>query len=111
MECPADALQCATRGALGKFIQDPRLSPDDGLAGPVIGKGQKNLSAVRGGAYAPSMIEGCTKVRRSSKDNRELDLYYVLSTWNPYVVVLMSSRLQVAASKSSTTSHPGSALH
>jgi hypothetical protein len=25
----------------------------------------------------------------------ELNLYYVLSTWNPYVVVLMKSRLHV----------------
>jgi hypothetical protein len=25
----------------------------------------------------------------------ELSVYYVLSTWNPYVVVLMKSRLKV----------------
>jgi Domain of unknown function (DUF4185) len=84
-------------GALGKFIHDPGVSPDDGLAGPVIGKGQKDPAAVHGGAYAPYLIEHWTKIRRSSRDDRELDLYYVLSTWNPYVVVLMSSHLQVAS--------------
>jgi hypothetical protein len=78
-------------GALGKFIHDPQANPDDGLAGPVIGKGQANPQAVHGGAYAPYVIERWTKVQGS-----ELSIYYVLSTWNPYVVVLMKSRLHVA---------------
>ena len=77
-------------GAVGKFIHNPRSNPDDGLAGPVIGKGQANPGGVRGGAYAPYVVERWTKVRGS-----ELSLYYVLSTWNPYVVVLMKSRLQI----------------
>ncbi|MBZ5522827.1 MAG: DUF4185 domain-containing protein [Acidobacteriia bacterium] len=76
-------------GALGKFIHDPQARPDDGLAGPVIGKGRANPDAVRGGAYAPYVIERFTRVTED-----ELDLYYVLSTWNPYVVMLMRSRLQ-----------------
>jgi hypothetical protein len=84
-------------GALGKFIHDPSITPDDGLAGPVIGKGQRDPSAVHGGAYAPYQVEAWTRVRGSASTARELDLYYVLSTWNPYVVVLMASRLQVAA--------------
>lgn len=46
--------------------------------------------SVRGGAYAPYVIERFTKLEGS-----ELSLYYVLSTWNPYVVVLMKSRLRV----------------
>jgi hypothetical protein len=83
-------------GALGKFIHDPGISPDDGLAGPVIGKGQRDPGAVHGGAYAPYQIEAWTRMRRVANEGRELDLYYVLSTWNPYVVVLMGSRLQVA---------------
>jgi hypothetical protein len=48
-------------GALGKFIHNPQANPDDGLAGPVIGKGQANPQAVHGGAYAPyvrAMDEG-----------------------------------------------------
>jgi Domain of unknown function (DUF4185) len=77
-------------GAVGKFIHNPRANPDDGLAGPVIGKGQANPRAVHGGAYAPYVIERWTKVQGS-----ELSIYYVLSTWNPYVVVLMKSRLHV----------------
>jgi hypothetical protein len=77
-------------GALGKFIHDPALKPDDGLAGPVIGMGQSNPDAVRGGTYAPDVVEHWIRVTSS-----ELDLYYLLSTWNPYVVVLMKSRFQV----------------
>jgi hypothetical protein len=77
-------------GALGKFIHNPQANPDDGLAGPVIGKGQANPQAVHGGAYAPYVVERWTKVQGS-----ELDIYYLLSTWNPYVVILMKSRLHV----------------
>ena len=77
-------------GAVGKFIHDPDAHPDDGLAGPVIGKGRANPGAVRGGAYAPYVVERFTKL-----DGPELSLYYVLSTWNPYVVVLMKSRLRL----------------
>ncbi len=77
-------------GALGKFIHNPNAHPDDGLAGPVIGKGQANPAAVHGGAYAPYVVERFTKLVGTN-----LDLYFVLSTWNPYVVVLMHSRLQV----------------
>ena len=77
-------------GAAGRFIHIPNRNPADGLAGPVIGKGQANPEAVHGGAYAPYVVERWTKVRGS-----ELSIYYVLSTWNPYVVVLMKSRLPV----------------
>jgi hypothetical protein len=75
---------------IGRFIHNPDGNPPDGLAGPVIGKGQMNPDAVRGGAYAPYVVERWTRLRGS-----ELSVYYVLSTWNPYVVVLMKSRLQV----------------
>jgi uncharacterized protein DUF4185 len=77
-------------GAVGKFIHNPDARPDDGLAGPVIGRGQADPGAVRGGEYAPYVVERWTKLQGS-----ELDLYYVLSTWNPYVVVLLKSRLQI----------------
>lgn len=77
-------------GALGKFIHDPRLKPDDNLEGPVIGEGKADPAALKGGAYAPYVVERWTEVQ-----GKELDLYYVLSTWNPYVVVLMKSRLHV----------------
>ena len=75
---------------MGKFIHNPQSNPDDGLAGPVIGKGQADADAVRVGNYAPYVVERWTKIEGS-----ELSIYYVLSTGNPYVVVLMKSRLHV----------------
>ena len=87
---PQTIFNAARDGAIGKFIHNPEASPDDGLAGPVIGKGQANPRAVRGGAYAPYVVERWTKVQGS-----ELTIYYVLSTWNPYVVVLMKSRVRL----------------
>jgi hypothetical protein len=87
---PQIIFNAARGGAIGKFIHNPESSPDDGLAGPVIGKGQADPQAVRGGAYAPYVVERWTKVQ-----GPELTIYYVLSTWNPYVVVLMKSRLHV----------------
>jgi hypothetical protein len=77
-------------GAQGTFIHDPAIKPDDGLAGPVIGAGTSNPDAVRGGTYAPYVVERWTKVQGS-----ELDLYYTLSTWNPYVVMLMKTRFLI----------------
>jgi hypothetical protein len=37
--------------------------------------------------------------------NGQLDLYYLLSTWNPYVVVLMNSRLRITISQSAGSPH------
>ena len=86
---PQVVFHAARDGALGKFIHNPQADPDDGLAGPVIGKGRSNPAAVHGGAYAPYVIDRFTRLKDS-----ELHLYYCLSTWNPYVVVLMKSRFQ-----------------
>jgi len=87
---PQVLFNAVTDSAYGAFMHDPALRPDDGLEGPVIGKGQSNPAAVKGGIYAPYVIERWTKVQGS-----ELDLYYVMSTWNPYVVMLMKSRFQI----------------
>jgi hypothetical protein len=87
---PQIIFNAARDGAAGAFIHVPRRDPPDGLAGPVIGKGQANPEAVHGGAYAPYVVERWTAVQGS-----ELRLYFVLSTWNPYVVVLMKSRFRV----------------
>jgi hypothetical protein len=57
------------------------------------------------------VIERWTRILRSSSGGRELDLYYVLSTWNPYVVVLMSSHLQIAPGGASTGSQQRGASH
>jgi len=73
-----------------KFIHHPRSIPPDGLAGPVIGKPKKDWATEHGGAYAPYVVERFTKAVGS-----ELNLCYCLSTWNPYVVVLMRSRFEI----------------
>jgi hypothetical protein len=71
----------------GRFIH---ASPNDGLAGPVIGPGAANPEAVRGSAYAPYVVERWTR-----RQGNDLNIYYVLSTWNPYVVVLMKTVLRI----------------
>jgi hypothetical protein len=50
LEDPATIFNATQDGALGTFIHDPALKPDDGLAGPLIGAGQNNPDAVHGGA-------------------------------------------------------------
>ena len=87
---PQIIFNAARDGALGKFIHNPQANPDDGLSGPAIGKGQTKPQAVHGGAYTPYVIERWTRVKGS-----ELSIYYAMSTWNPYVVVLMKSQLHV----------------
>ncbi len=87
---PQLIFSAARDGAFGAFIHDPRARPPDGLAGPVIGQGQNNPEAVRGGEYAPYLVERWTK-----KQGSNLDIYYTLSTWNPYVVVLMKTALRI----------------
>ncbi len=74
----------------GQFIHMVSSERDDGLAGPVIGAGRDNPQKVPGGPYAPYVIERFTKVEAN-----KLTIYYVLSTWNPYVVVLMRSQFEV----------------
>lgn len=77
--------------ALGKFIHGPFRKKDDGLAGPVLGqRGRVNAAEIHGGAVAPYVVERWTKVQGS-----ELELYYLMSTVNPYVVVLMKSLLRI----------------
>jgi hypothetical protein len=87
---PQVLFNATSDGAYGKFIHDPAIHPDDALEGPVIGKGTQNPAGVKGGTYAPYVVERWTKLHGS-----ELDLYYVMSTWNPYVVMLMKSRLRI----------------
>jgi len=74
----------------GVFIHNARGNPPDKLVGPVIGQAQFDPEGTHGGAYAPYMVERWTKVQ----DN-QLTIYYVMSTWNPYVVVLMKSTMRV----------------
>jgi len=69
----------------------PSQDPHSNLAGPMIGNNnQSKVNYISGGAYAPYVIERFTKVKKGY-----MTIYYVLSTWNPYTVVLMKSRFKV----------------
>ena len=82
----------ATRdGAIGTFIHDPSIVPDppgDGLNGPTIGG--NNIYTTRGGEYAPLLIERFLNVSGTT-----LEVYFTLSTWNPYTIVKMRSEFTI----------------
>ena len=73
----------------GVFAHDSRRVPDDGLAGPMIG--EKHPEKASGAAYAPFVVERWTRLEGSI-----LKIYYTLSLWNPYTVLLMRSDLIVS---------------
>ncbi len=87
---PQTLYNASSDPGFGEFIHDAKAKSDDGLEGPEIGQAQQDPKGTNGATYAPYVVERWTKVQGS-----ELDIYYVLSTWNPYVVVLMKSRLAV----------------
>jgi hypothetical protein len=87
-------------GATGKFVHDPSITPNDGLNGPTIGANDPRTTP--GGTYAPYMIERFTRVSGNT-----LSIYYALSTWNPYTIVLMRADFTI----SSTTARMRSARH
>jgi hypothetical protein len=74
----------------GRFIYDPNRSDNLHLAGPIIPTDRDPLRLF-GGFYAPYIIEPLTRMQ-----DGQVTLEYVLSTWNPYVVVRMRSTLRFA---------------
>ncbi len=72
-----------------KFMHALRQTNDDGLAGPVITRKTKP-EETWGGEYGPYMIERFTRI-----DGDMMTIYYLMSTWNPYTVVLMKSQLNI----------------
>jgi uncharacterized protein (TIGR03437 family) len=64
----------------------PSAPNSAGPAGPTINVGNNDPQTTKGGAYAPLMVERFTEIASSS-----LKIFYTLSTWNPYAVVLMES--------------------
>jgi Domain of unknown function (DUF4185) len=79
--------------ALGTFVHDPSIVPSDKLNGPIIGPNDPNTT--RGGAYAPYMVGRFTRVT-----GNKLSIYYTLSTWNPYTIVLMRSDFTIGQAPS-----------
>ena len=78
---PIDAVQ-------GKLVH--MANTDDGLEWPLKKFNGASRRSEQGAIYAPYVIERFTRV-----EGDRLKLYYVLSTWNPYVVQLMRSEFTV----------------
>jgi hypothetical protein len=64
-----------------------------GPAGPTIAVSQHDPNTTWGGEYAPLMIGRFTEV-----DGDRLRIFYTVSTWNPYAVVLMESDFKIGLS-------------
>ena len=63
-----------------------------GPAGPTAGDQTKNVpTQTRGVVYAPEMIGRFTEIQGNT-----LKIYYLMSTWNPYTNVLMSSEFKIS---------------
>ncbi|MBI4952034.1 MAG: hypothetical protein HY908_08370 [Myxococcales bacterium] len=69
-------------------MHDPAHLPDDGQAGPKIGKDRDHPEKARGTVYAPFVVERWTRLEGDT-----LRIYFTLSLWNPYVVLLMRADL------------------
>lgn len=67
-----------------RFMHDPKGGCGGALSDP-------HSPQVAGDPYAPYMIAGMTKGQRG----RHADIYFLMSTWNPYNVVLMTARLKL----------------
>ena len=62
-----------------------------GPAGPTINPANNDPQTTRGGGYAPQMVQRFTEIAGNT-----LKIFYTLSTWNPYAVVLMESDFTIA---------------
>lgn len=74
--------------ARGKLMH--MANTDDGLEWPLKKFNGTSRRSEQGAIYAPYVIERFTRV-----EGDRLKLYYTLSTWNPYVVLLMRSEFTV----------------
>ncbi|MGO9526276.1 MAG: DUF4185 domain-containing protein [Verrucomicrobiia bacterium] len=70
----------------GVFMHNTTNSTPAGPAGPTIDPADNPPDTTPGGVYAPYVIENFTKVVTNT-----LSIYYTMSTWNPYTIVLMES--------------------
>jgi hypothetical protein len=84
----------------GVFIYDPTRKDNDKLHGPFNDPDNKQETSY-GGFYAPYVIERFTRA-----GNGEVSLHWLMSTWNPYVVVRMESRFKVLAPEKAPEPQP-----
>jgi N-acetylglucosamine-6-sulfatase len=81
----------------GRLLHAPNQASSNVVAGPLMNRAEERdggTSSVGGGAYGPYVIERFTRV--SEEPGRAtLRLRWLLSTWNPYVVHLMESAVDV----------------
>lgn len=75
-------------GPLGQYGPGGILH-DPGCQGPICAPSEPALLGERGRLYGPSIIEPWTEQRGDGV----VDLYWHVSTWNPYQVILMRTRL------------------
>jgi hypothetical protein len=90
---PPQLIYSASRdGGYGTFIRQAGPNGQGrGPAGPTIGnQATHNPQATTGGTFAPELIG-----RFCSVNGRTLRIYYTMSTWNPYTVVLMHSDFNI----------------
>jgi hypothetical protein len=82
------------------------VSGGSGPAGPSAGDQEKNVpDTTRGIAYGPAIVDRFTTV-----EGGKVKLYYMLSTWNPYAVVMMESDFALScggADCRAATQNPG----
>lgn len=72
----------------------PSLTNATGPAGPTIGvqaSSGNDPETTNGDPYAAEIIERFVEVQGDT-----LKLFYTMSTWNPYAVVLMESDIKIA---------------
>jgi hypothetical protein len=80
-----DIFNARRDGGTGVFIYSTNASYNDlNLAGPTIGSNIPTNTP--GGIYAPYMIGRFVQIASNA-----LTIYYTMSTWNPYTIVLMKS--------------------
>jgi hypothetical protein len=89
---PVQIFNLADDGGFGQFVYNGNASfgPTGGPEGPTIDPAKNDPCSTRGANYAPYIVKPFTQVKGNT-----LTLYYNLSTWNPYTIVLMSSTFTI----------------
>jgi hypothetical protein len=78
------------------FIHNPESKPDDGLNGPYLGMPRKTPDA--GHVFAPMLIDAYTMLEPTNTSFPSaaiLTIFFSMSTWVPYYVVLMKAQFSL----------------